>query len=222
MLQSHKHNPSLIVVTGIDGSGKSTVCAHAKVALENLGYSVANAQTWHVSYTLQKALKERALSSTEIGELYAGLSQSGRIYYHGLAWSEALSHASECFKENQHKRVILAEGYWYKQIANEFSQGNIYANTLAFESFFPRPDLCFLLNVDPELARSRKAGKMTRFEEDMDWVGATHWLKRYGLKNDWIELEGNDAAVNAQKIVDVFRSCTRTQRDQASLQSRFL
>lgn len=139
---------SLIVVEGMDGSGRSTQITLLQEWLESEGFAV---QTM--------GLRRSNLVAKDIDELLA----MNAVTWHTLA----LMYATDFFDQLEHRivpalrsgLVVLADRYIYTLIARGAVRGINRHFLYGLYSMALRPDLTFWLNVRPEAAFAREFRK---------------------------------------------------------------
>lgn len=143
-----------VVLTGPDGSGKSTLCANTSRLLEAyLGSrTVACVSVWDA--TLASNL---FASKTAVVDYLNDLDGYTRtlFIYHALSRSIDLA-------QRKRPKYILIEGFWYKYAVTEIGQGVKQRDVLSASEAFAAPDLTFYLDINPEDAWTRKAKASSR------------------------------------------------------------
>lgn len=136
----------LIVITGPDGSGKSTACTMISKFLErHYGqHNVADVSPWDVAPQLFS-------SRTSAREYLSTLDEPARalIILFGLQRTLDLA-------RKKNPKVILFDSYWYKYAVSEIGRGESKAWLFDAVKIFPKPDLTFYLHISPKNAASRK------------------------------------------------------------------
>lgn len=136
----------LIVITGPDGSGKSTVCRALSHLLEYFygQDNIAVVSAWDIAPQLfSSRIKARDhLNSLE------GPSRSLLILY-------GIRHALDLALKSSPK-IILFDSYWYKYVASEIGRGESKEWLYNAVKIFPRPDWVFHLDISPQDAALRK------------------------------------------------------------------
>jgi thymidylate kinase len=149
--QPQVQKPKLICVTGIDGSGKSTLIR-----------SLQSAFPFSVTITIWDMMKNPEFKDSllfetkqEIDEYLKLLEHPARILflYHCLAQAMSIG-AKEASKSNA--SLILLDGYWFKYAASEIAFGADAQEIIHLAQFFPKPDIVFRLALDSNVAFSRK------------------------------------------------------------------
>ncbi|MFQ6070058.1 MAG: dTMP kinase [Candidatus Aminicenantales bacterium] len=150
----------LIVFEGIDGSGKSTQASLLKRKLEKRGYDVA--------------------CFSEPSESRWGLKiKKEALFPDSLTPEEELSLFVRDRKENVKKnvlpalkrgKIVILDRYYFSTISYQGAKGIDTRRIRDMnESFAPRPDLVFILDVEPETGLKRirdRKQKMRLFEQE--------------------------------------------------------
>jgi thymidylate kinase len=193
-----------VVITGPDGSGKSTACSAVSESLKTEFNSVAVCSIWD-------ALAGQSVFSSKqgVGEYLTTLSGEARTLFLCHAMLQSLELA---LKKNT--ELVLIDGYFYKYVVSELAYGVpmdiIRGATLAF----PKPRCTFYLNVTPEEAWKRKTrgssgtsayerGKGSDTEEAfLHFQNQMHakWSEVQAAWGPWKELVNQDPPSVAQAI----------------------
>jgi len=163
--------PLLISFSGIDGAGKTTQIDALTTCLEDAGLRVHVIRFWDDVATLRR-LREtlgHALFRGEVGVGAPGKPVRRRDkdvhswYMLPVRMALCLFDACRLRRVIRHIRqqtlvdVAIFDRYVYDQLANLDTRGKVALNYLQWLlRFAPRPDIAFLLDADPELARARK------------------------------------------------------------------
>ena len=197
----------LLVLTGSDGVGKSTLCSHLLQELQSqLG-------TKKVSYfSLWDYIKQGELISVfEDGISFAtSLSSRSRMSLLLFCFSRGLELLQSMQPEAE---FILIDGYWFKYAANEIARG---ASPFEIESCFsllPQPDLVFYLKADPISIQKRKK-KFSSYE-----VGPNLQNRPMNMQFQWFQNKIN------QELTRMYRADDRwiyvdADRDILTIQSQ--
>ncbi|MBI3544191.1 MAG: hypothetical protein HY075_13050 [Deltaproteobacteria bacterium] len=187
---------SMVVVTGPDGSGKSTACAAVVAALQSKygKESVASANIWD---SMEGNFDKEAVVRY-LGEL----DGAARVLFlfHALKHSVDLAQAKE-------PKLLLVDSYFYKYAAAEFTYGTAPKLVLGAAAGFEKPELTICLDLDAETALQRKGdssryesggGKFTEFQKKM----RTHWAVLESQYGPWTHVPAADAPeVVAAKVI---------------------
>jgi thymidylate kinase len=176
-----------IAITGPDGSGKSTVCARVREALDSrFGRgSCAEVSIWDL---LGDSRIKPPFSSKEEAARYLGdLDGSSRTLFLFHAMSRALQLA-----ERTPAKILLLNGYWYKYAVSELGYGVPTHTVEGAARGFAKPDQTFFLEVTPHTAAARRS-ESTRYEsglEQNDFVAfqtrlALHWGQIEEANGPW-------------------------------------
>lgn len=183
----------MIVITGADGSGKTTLCDSLYNELQKRGARVGLVTIWDV---LDKNLFLSNVKKEEIDLYLKKCSNTSRSLFLMHSLAQALDHA-----KNQKPDLLIINSYWYKYFISELLHGADKSWLQNLVSCFENPDLVINLNINPELslqrksvissyesghAKDRAAGYMT-----FQTKAQSHWNT---LKDDtWVELSSMDS-----------------------------
>ena len=199
-------NGTLIVMEGLDGSGRSTQIALLQEWLESEGFAVQTS-----------GLRRSNLVGRDIDELLAKNAVTRLTL--------ALMYATDFFDQLEHRivpalrsgTVVLADRFIFTLIARSVVRGINRDYLTGLYAMALRPHLTFWLNVRPETAFAREfkkaqaisyweAGRDMSLSHDLYWsfVRYQAMIKRefevMAKKNSFIELDGESSvsAVNKQ------------------------
>ncbi len=136
----------LVVVTGPDGAGKTTVCHN----IQNF---------------FAQNLNERSVTITSVWDNYEDLflshthAQDYLKNLQGLSRSLFIFHAIQRALENaqaKNNNIIIMDSYWYKYAVSEIALGVPRDFLFHIAKTFPTPDLTLYLDISPEIACKRK------------------------------------------------------------------
>jgi dTMP kinase len=147
--QPHPFPGKLIIVEGIDGSGKSTQVLLLQKWLTSKGYNVFFTE-WNsselVRETTRRGKKNKSLTPTTFSLLHA-TDFANRLYYDILPPLKA-------------GMVVLADRYAYTAFARDAVRGVSPAWVRKLYGFAIRPDMAFYFKVPIEVAINRLLGGM--------------------------------------------------------------
>ena len=159
-LKPHAYPGRLMIVEGIDGSGKSTQIRLVQRWLESLGYNVFFTE-WNsadlVKKTTKTGKKKRSLTPTTFSLLHA------TDFAHRL-----MSNILPPLKAGM---IVLADRYVYTAFARDVVRGCDREWVRKIYSFSPKPDIAFYFRVpiDVSLQRITMARQVLKdFEAGMD------------------------------------------------------
>lgn len=160
---------SLIVVEGVDGSGKSTQLRLLARWLESNGFAVLTTE-WNSSPTIRPLIKkiknknQPILVSPYVFSLLhaADLAERVKFIIEGALNSGI---------------IVLSDRYIYTGYARDAARGLDQKWLNELFSFAPKPDLTFYFKVSPKIAISRKVTMPKFYEAGMD-IGLSDNPKR--------------------------------------------
>lgn len=164
------HEPIVVSFSGLDGSGKTTQIQALRTAAADLGLSTTLITFWDdvvVGVRYRSGFVHKVFGSEqgigEPGRPVERRDKNVRVGYltvmrHLLYLADAI-HLRVVLSRARRgpASVIVMDRYVYDELANlplENRFSSVYARLLA--CIAPRPDLAFLLDAEPELARARK------------------------------------------------------------------
>lgn len=170
----------LIVVTGPDGSGKSTICerVHRSLSAEKGEGFLEVASVWDSIAASGVLTKPAAVS------YLSGLKGTARAWFifHSLRNSIDLA-------KKKNPAVILIDGFFYKYLVSERAYRTSPEVLEGIAPGFEAPDRVFFLEVSPETAWARK-GTSSAYEGGGTAVQREDFLKFQALQARlWDETE---------------------------------
>jgi dTMP kinase len=198
---------TLIVLEGLDGSGRSTQIALLQEWLESEGFAVQTS-----------GLRRSNLVGRDIDELLAKNAVTRLTL--------ALMYATDFFDQLEHRivpalrsgTVVLADRFIFTLIARSVVRGINRDYLTGLYAMALRPNLTFWLNVRPETAFAREfkkaqaisyweAGRDMSLSHDLYWsfVRYQTMIKRefevMAKKNSFIELDGESSVSSVNKLL---------------------
>ncbi|MFT5820928.1 MAG: dTMP kinase [Crocinitomix sp.] len=143
--------PKLIVVTGIDGSGKTTL---VEALAQNIPNSVI-ANAWQCFGDNQPLFK----SKEHVYEYMQTLTPNSRVLFLAHAVRYGLEKALATNAE-----TVLIDGYYFKYFGPELALGADLNLIKGLASSFPKPDKIICLELSPADASARKENVFTAYE----------------------------------------------------------
>lgn len=159
MNEGHSYPGRLIVVEGIDGSGKSTQIELLENYLRLKGFGVLR-NSWNssqeISPIIRKAKKKQILTPYAFSLL------------HAADFSYRYTH--EIIPALNAGKVVLSDRYIYTSIARDCARGIPREWLMSNFRFAIRPDLTFFFRVDPAMAFDRitQTREIKYYEAGMD------------------------------------------------------
>jgi thymidylate kinase len=170
MAELQLHSPLVISFSGLDGSGKTTQIEALRHAAEELSLTTTLITFWDdvvVGTRFRSSFVHKVYGSEEgigaPGRPVERRDKNVRAWYltvmrHLLYTVDAVSLRfvlSRALRSGA--QVIIVDRYLYDELANLPLEKRISANyAKLLARIAPRPQLAFLLDADPELARARK------------------------------------------------------------------
>lgn len=144
----------LITFIGPDGAGKSTQTKIAHQWLLENGFDVVILDKWAIlDINLHPECRFINSSLEDIRVCIAEMENESRALF--LFWS--IFQVMNKYKNiNLSKTIYISDGYWIKHAASEIIYGNNPEWINNITRAFPKSDLTFYFNIDPEITSLRK------------------------------------------------------------------
>jgi dTMP kinase len=181
--------PTIICVTGPDGSGKSTLVTHLVDELSNA-----------IEVTIWDALNNKEVtlfsSKRDVDHYLCLLSPDARVLFLAHALKYAIDKAL-----NSGIETIILNAYYYKYFASEVVLGANTELIKTLASTFPVPDMTLFLSLSPEMSASRKK-HLSRYEcgcREATSENFTNFQKKANLvfksyiQPEWFVLDAEDS-----------------------------
>lgn len=142
----------LIVIEGIDGSGKTTQATLLYDALKRRGYKVMLLSEPTESIygeKIRQKLRDGDYTPNELYELFV---------------KDRKHHAKKIESLLNSNTIIIMDRYYISTIAYQGAQGIPISRILNDHENMPQPDIIIILDVDPETALKRLGRKKDTFE----------------------------------------------------------
>ena len=174
----------LIVITGMDGAGKSTAIKNISTELTKLSINNHVCSIWD---NLQKTpLKTKA----DMQDYLKVLKPKSRLLFLSHAMLDAIESQLD-----EPSDILLIDSFIYKYLVNEMARDLDPDFVKHCLDLFPKPDKVFYLKLPIEKAYNRKQ-ELSAYESNGDFVNfqtkmTTYWEQ---LKNDqshWIDIDAS-------------------------------
>lgn len=148
-----KETPTLLCITGPDGSGKTTqMIKIAEILGHRGGKKVAAVTIWDLLLDPVSKNKLMFRGPSDVDAYLQILDPIAR----GLFLYHCFYQALELAKSRK-PDILILNAYWYKYYATEVAHGGDANQLLQLANIFPEPDITIHLEVTPEEAFHRKA-----------------------------------------------------------------
>ncbi|MHB1605866.1 MAG: dTMP kinase [Leptospirales bacterium] len=183
MIEGHSCPGRLIVVEGIDGSGKSTQIELLENYLRLKGFGVLR-NSWNSSQEISPIIKKAKKKQM--------LTPYGFSLLHAADFSYRYTH--EIIPALNSGKIVLSDRYVYTAIARDCARGIPKEWLVNNFRFAIRPDLTFFFRVDPGLAYDRitQVRQIKYYEAGMDMELSTNPRESYILFQSRV-LEGYES-----------------------------
>jgi dTMP kinase len=191
----------LIVITGCDGSGKSTVVRWLTQELSAQGCKVHVVDTWALNQP-DRYPECKFLSNDvrEIKQCGTAMRSPERTLF--LLWM--IAQAASTIRSANPDDIFIADGYWPKHAASEVESGFPEFLVREVVHLLPQPDLTVLLDIDPQTALHRKCGQFTPYEcgsviapspqAFLDFQSRIRKrLARWATEDDWVSIDTSNS-----------------------------
>lgn len=169
-------NGTLIIVEGIDGSGKSTQLVILKNLLEASGFAV-DLSEWNSSLAI-KPLNKKIKAQREQGKLV-----DARTFHLTHAADMADRYVKMIRGSLKAGKIVLCDRYMYTDLARSVARGANEAYIRKVYKFLPKPDLAFYFQVPTKVAVQRATGRadLKFYEAGMDLALSDNILENFHL-----------------------------------------
>ncbi|MBI4836647.1 MAG: dTMP kinase [Candidatus Abawacabacteria bacterium] len=169
-------NGTLIIVEGIDGSGKSTQLVILKNLLEASGFAVELSE-WNSSLAI-KPLNKKVKAQRDKKDLV-----HPRTFHLTHAADMADRYVKMIKGSLKAGKIVLCDRYMYTDIARSVARGADEAYIRKVYQFLPKPDLAFYFQVPTDIAVKRATGRadLKFYEAGMDLGLSENILENFHL-----------------------------------------
>lgn len=169
-------NGTLIIVEGIDGSGKSTQLAILKNLLEANGFAV-DLTEWNSSLAI-RPLNKKVKAQREVANFV-----HPRTFHMTHAADMADRYMKLVAGSLKAGKIVLCDRYMYTDIARSVARGADEKYIRKVYKFLPKPDLAFYFRVPTEIAVKRATGRadLKFYEAGMDLGLSTNIFESFHL-----------------------------------------
>ncbi|MBP7559947.1 MAG: thymidylate kinase [Armatimonadetes bacterium] len=169
----HPYPGKLIIVEGIDGSGKSTQLDLLRKYLESEGHPVHFTE-WNssalVKDTTKKGKKQKSLTPTTFSIL------------HCCDFAERLAYS--IIPPLKGGMIVLADRYMYTAFARDVARGVSREWVRGMYSFAPKPDIAYYFQITPEVSVERiltGRPQLKYYEAGLDVMDTDDPVESFGL-----------------------------------------
>jgi len=146
-----------IVITGPDGSGKSTICQNLVKKYSNK--KVCLSSPWQALELIKNSFNLETISDESfVQEYLQKINSAARLHF--LFHAILVSYQNQ---SNQNPDILISDSYWYKYAVMEICLGLPVEKALSVVCLFPKPDIVVFLDIDPITALARK-DKVSKYE----------------------------------------------------------
>jgi len=174
----------LIVVEGLDQSGKQTQAAAIRAALEARRLTVASYDFPDYATPIGR----------EIGAALQGQREFPPDALQLLYVANRCEHAPAIRAALDAGTWVVCDRYLASSVAYGEAHGLDPAWLLEIQRVLPPPDVTFLLDIAPDVAAARKTAQRDRFEQDLDLLARVRQsYLRQAAAGGWVVVEANAA-----------------------------
>ncbi len=179
----------LIVLEGIDGSGKTTIAKMLIEELEGRGYrTIYTFEPWTTKFI--ENLKE--LGPLRDAYIDALVYAADRLVHIKSVIEPAITNGY----------IVICDRYYYSSVAYQSAMGAPMDWVLTVNKFVLKPNLAIYLDIEPEVGIARKRGYISRFPEYEEY----EILKK--VRNVYLEMVKRNLLIYVyagRSIDDVYR-----------------
>lgn len=188
-----------IVIEGIDGAGCETQAKNLAKMLQDSGKTVTLIKYPDYERNVGKLIKEF---------LYQNKDLTAEQQF--LLYTLQFVMDSKMIAEKRKNEIVIADRYFTTTLCYQTLEGIDLQIALNYAKNFKIqvPDAVYYLNVDPDVAISRKGGEdkeKNRREKDFEFIRRTHTQYEKLLKDQvwakWINIDGNKSIEEVTKEI---------------------
>ena len=205
-------SPKYVCITGVDGSGKSTLISRVMEKLE-IERNIEIVTVWDMLHEPSLKNKMGFKTKEQVHAYLNVLHPVSRTFFLFHSFYQALELAKARKPE-----ILLIESYWYKYYATEIAHGADAEEIHPLVKIFPEPAITFYLDIDLEEAYKRKnkiSGYESGYAIPLTISGylafqqrACEVLRSLKQEHEWIEMDGTkEVETLANDIIERINSC---------------
>lgn len=152
----------IFVFDGIDGCGKSTHAKHAFDYVVSRGYDAVLLKEPTTESPAGIALKEALESGKRPSP-----EEELRLFIEDRKWDVE----NRIIPALQKGEIVVLDRYYYSTVAYQGARGMDAEKIMEMNSFAPKPDIGFILDIEPEIAMERiKRRKNADYFEELEYL----------------------------------------------------
>lgn len=176
---------SMIVIEGLDGSGKTTQFKLFCMKLREMGYDVVETRE-PTRNMIGDLISRRLKEKTDLPNKVNGL------IYTLLFYADRVEHNFGIKKELQNGKIVVSDRYYHSTLAYQQTQGldtklllNFHKN-LVVNGYVREPDLTFFIDLPAEVAMERIEGRVSK-KDKVHIFEHLEFLKK--LRKNYLKLQ---------------------------------
>jgi dTMP kinase len=191
----------LIAFEGLDQSGKQTQAELLREHLTSLGRSVLLLSFPDYDTDI----------GAEIGRALRGERHYAAAVMQLLYVTNRYEYKDEIVRATEAGTIVVCDRYLASSIAYGEAQGLDGAWLLEMQKYLPRPDVTFLLDIQPEVSARRKVDDRDKYERDLALLGRVRdSYVRQASRAGWVRLDAaRDKSVIAADVWEAVSAAFR-------------